>query len=270
MAAKLIAFDMDGTLLNSEKKISEKTLAGVNKALDDGHVAVLATGRSIPEAAEFIEMMPKLRYIICVSGALIMDLKEDKVIYSDAIPVDTVKVILSRIKGRDIMVHLLLKDRSILENEKKCRLADYNLGEFQEPFDRVITGVDSIDEFVDEYNAPIEKLNLHHTSIEEREISRKIFSDMELEIVDSEVSSLEFSSKGVTKGKALTKLSDYLGIPMCNVIAVGDNDNDIAMLKTAGTGVAMGNASDGARAVSDIVVADNDHDGCLKALELLY
>ena len=71
----------------------------------------------------------------------------------------------------------------------------------------------------------------------------------------------------MTKGTGLLALADQLGIDAAATIAVGDADNDIDMLRAAGLGVAMGNANEGARAAADVVVADNDHDGCAEAID---
>ena len=85
-------------------------------------------------------------------------------------------------------------------------------------------------------------------------------------MVHAESSSLELTATGVDKGVGLTKLCEALGIPVSASIAVGDADNDLSVLRTAGLAVAMGNALDSVKAVSDVTVADCDHDGCAEAI----
>lgn len=85
--------------------------------------------------------------------------------------------------------------------------------------------------------------------------------------VYSEIASLELTAAGVNKGTGLVKLCEHLGISVDETIAVGDADNDIAILKTAGLAVAMGNAEEYVKALADVVVADCDHDGCAEAIE---
>ena len=85
-------------------------------------------------------------------------------------------------------------------------------------------------------------------------------------MVDAENSSLEITAKGVDKGVGLTMLCEALQIPIAATIAVGDADNDIRVLETAGLAVAMGNAADHIKAISDVTVADCEHDGCAEAI----
>ena len=87
-----------------------------------------------------------------------------------------------------------------------------------------------------------------------------------VEMVDAESSSLELTAIGVDKGVGLTKLCEALGIPVSASIAVGDADNDLSVLRAAGLAVAMGNALDSVKAISDVTVADCDHDGCAEAI----
>ena len=86
-------------------------------------------------------------------------------------------------------------------------------------------------------------------------------------LVNAESASLEISAAGVDKGKGLLKLCEYLGLSPEKTIAVGDADNDVAILKTAGLSVAMGNALPQIRELSDVSVADCNHDGCAEAIE---
>ena len=86
-------------------------------------------------------------------------------------------------------------------------------------------------------------------------------------LANAEQASLEISAVGVTKGTGLKKLCEHLGISLEETIAVGDADNDIDVLKTAGLSVAMGNANDTVKSICDVVVSDCDHDGCAEVIE---
>lgn len=262
---KLIAFDMDGTLLNSEKKISKETLKAIHEAFAQGKEVVLSTGRCVVELEEYFDDMPELRYLICTSGALVYDLKEKKTIYAKKLPVEAVQRILEAGKKETCMEHILTVD-SIAQADKISHMDSYNMGHHQPMFERVATGVEDIHAWYRQYNAPVEKAILHHASIAARERSRERLKDLDIEIVDAEIASLECSARGVTKGIGLEKLCEYLGISIEDAIAVGDADNDLDVLKHAGLAVAMENANEHVKDISDVIVHDCDHDGCAEAI----
>ena len=95
---QLIAFDMDGTLLNSDKQISPETLNAIKRAGDAGKTVILCTGRNLAELNAFTEIIPGLRYLDCVSGACVYDLKEKKTLYSCLLYTSNGKIFHSRIE----------------------------------------------------------------------------------------------------------------------------------------------------------------------------
>ena len=103
----------------------------------------------------------------------------------------------------------------------------------------------------------------------ERIRTREQLEDTGLELVYSEISSLECSAAGVSKGTGLERLCGLLGIPPEACIAVGDADNDIPMLRSAGLGIAMGNAPEYVKTAADRIVSDLDHGGCAEAIMML-
>ena len=86
-------------------------------------------------------------------------------------------------------------------------------------------------------------------------------------MANAEESSVEVNAKGIHKGIGLEKLCEYLNIPLSQTIVVGDADDDIEVLKKAGLAVAMGNANEKIKQLSDVIVSDNDHDGCVEVIE---
>lgn len=268
MQYRLIAFDMDGTLLNSKKQISQKNMDAIKLAAADGKYIVLSTGRCIPELEEFFDIIPDVRYLICVSGAMVYDVKERKVIYSKFLQKDHIETILKESSYEDPMIHFL-GEFSISETEKQTHMVDYGMGAYQEMYDRVCRPVEDIRSFYYENLLNIAKLNLYHQDEKSREQTRKYLkkTGIEIEMMDSETTSLECNAKGVTKGNGLRKLCEYLNISIDETIAVGDADNDLDILKTAGLAVAMGNANEHVKKIADVQVADNDHDGCAEAIK---
>ena len=263
---KLIAFDMDGTLLNSRKEISECTMDAVNRAFDAGKEVILSTGRCVAELREYFKMIPRLRYVVCSSGAILYEVKEEKILYSNSISAELVKKILEASRKEDMMVHLLAIE-SIVQKKDIPQMDRFGMGVYRPMYEKVTTQVDDIYAYYYEKPFEVPKLNLYHATAEGRERTRKRLTGLDLVLADAEKTSLECSATGVTKGTGLLRLCDHLKVGIDETIAVGDADNDLNILKTAGLAVAVGNANEHVKAVADVVVNDCDHDGCAEAID---
>lgn len=268
MPYQLIAFDMDGTLLNSQKEISEKNLEAIRRASETGKTVILSTGRCPAELRPFLELIPGLRYLNCISGALVYDRQEKKEIYSRALPVELVKELLRIGREEDVMPQLLT-DKSIVQRSHWEQMDHYFMGVYKPAFGRM---AEKWEDLYGQYEAepfPVNKLNLYHVNLEARERTRRRIQEagLPVEMVNSESTSVEISPAGVDKGEGLAILCGYLGIPLEETIAVGDGENDIGILKRAGLAVAMKNAAPPVLRLADVVVADCDHDGCAEAVD---
>lgn len=265
---RLVAFDMDGTLLDSHKHISRATQQAVRLAAERGATIVLNTGRCMAELTEYMKLLPEVRYINSVSGGLVCDRVADRDIYSSTLDIDTVKKILKLVESEDVMIHFLNKE-SIVQMDKVPDMYKYHMEAYKDMYERV---TDQWEDIIGQYLAApfrIPKLNLYHTSSEARNQTRqKILAEqLNVELVDAETTSLEISAQGTDKGNGLEKLCQYLNIPLSQTIVVGDADNDIAAMKKAGLAVAMKNANEHVKALADVIVSDNDHDGCKEVLQ---
>ncbi len=265
---KLIAFDMDGTLLNSQKKITDKTCEAIQKAIDAGIIVILNTGRCVAELEEYMDVLKNIQYINSTSGALVYDRKSDKDIYSSALDVDTVKAILDIVSSKDVMIDFLTRE-SIVQRDKIEKMEQYHMEVYRDMFERVTVKWEDICGQYLEKPFPVAKLNIYHTSEEARNYTRQRIEELQLgvEMVNAETTSLEISAKGIDKGIGLEKLCQYLNISLSQTIVVGDADNDIGAMKKAGLAVAMGNANERIKELADVMVADNDHDGCREVIE---
>lgn len=263
---KLIAFDMDGTLLNSEKKIKKESLLAIDKAFDAGKEVILCTGRCIAELNDYIEQIPKLRYIVGVSGALVYDVKEQNEIYTHSISIEQVHRILEVAKSVDAMPHILTHE-SIVSRYDFENMEHFDMKIYIPLFEQIAKKVENIFDYYEQHEMPVAKMNLYHATPEEREKSKEKLKEMDLVLADAERTSLEISASETTKGMGLEQLCMYLGISMDEVIAVGDADNDIDVLSKAGMSIAMGNANEKVKSICDVVVSDCDSDGCVEAIE---
>lgn len=265
---KLVAFDMDGTLLNSQKQITGATCAAIKEAAKQGTEIILNTGRCIAELNEYLDILEDVRYVNSVSGALVYDRKEKKEIATSLLDEKIVKKILDIAAQEDVMVHFLTED-SIVCRAQIANMEHYQMAVYQEMFERVTSPWENLYGQYEKAPIPLAKINLYHTSPDARERTREriIKQHLDVEMVNAETTSLEISAGNTDKGVGLKKLCEYLSIPLSQVIVAGDADNDIGAMKTAGLAVAMGNANERIKELAHVVVSDNDHDGCRELLE---
>ena len=265
---ELIAFDMDGTLLNSQKEITPRTLAALKKAAAAGKQIALSTGRCRPELTAYTALVPGIRYFICTSGALVYDVHEQKEIYKKPLEPELVRRLLEISKEEDLMVHLLDAE-SIVQTDQFESMGNYGMGVYKPMYERVVTVWDDLYEAYCAAPFPVEKVNFYHRDPEARERTKERLRKAGLPVimVNAEKGSLELSAEGVDKGAGLQKLCEYLKLPLDKTIAVGDADNDITILQKAGLAAAMGNALPNIKKLADVQVSDCDHDGCAEVIE---
>ncbi|MCI8326151.1 MAG: HAD family phosphatase [Lachnospiraceae bacterium] len=265
---KLIAFDMDGTLLNSKKEISRRNLSAIHKAVEKGKVIILSTGRGLTELKEYQGILKEVQYFNCANGALGFDQKNRQVIHSKALDIETVKRLIEISLKEDAMIHLMTKE-SVFQKDQVVQMQKYGLGDYQATYTGEAVEWENLAKEYYKNPFPVEKYSVHHTSEESRARTEKriVEAGLEVELVYADKTSLEVSERGVNKGWGIQRICEYLNIPIEDTIAVGDSDNDYTALEVAGFAVAMGNANEKIKKVADVVVGDNDHDGCAQVIE---
>ena len=266
MNYQLIALDLDGTLLDSRKNLPEETARAIRKVCAAGKTVVFDTGRGIPELAEPFALLPEVRYAVFTSGAGLYDVREKKPFGLHCIPDELARRILDVARTKDVMLQLMTAEKEYIQASHMEHLDRYHMEVYRRSYEKTMTLVPDILAFADSCDEPFLKINLYHADPEERIRSKAQLETPELELVYAEVSSLECSATGVSKGTGLEQLCAKLGIPIEACIAVGDADNDLPMIRAAGLGVAMGNASDHVKAAADRIVSDHDHGGCAEAV----
>ncbi len=264
----LIALDMDGTVLDDNKEISRTNADAIHDALRAGREVIFCTGRSLAEMNDILAEYPDMHYLLAESGAFLYDLREKRILYAAAIGREEIAKIQEAVGDRDLMPIAFSRGRYMINRSQFYSLKDYGMAPYQEMGPRVATPAEDVlaETYAGVY--PAEKINLYHRTVEDRAESRRRLDRLkpDLEYVDSEISSLECSPRGITKASGLEKLSQILQIEAERMIMVGDADNDLAGLRFAGLAVAMGNANANVKAECDEVVADNNHDGCAEAI----
>lgn len=232
---KLIGLDMDGTLLNSKKKITPENMAAIEKAFSQGKEVVLSTGRSVAELREYTDIIKGLKYLVCISGAMVYDLEKEEIIYCAPIPNEVIDKVSEIAETSDVVV-ILQTTEAIAKKTDLDNLEHFHLNVYKELLNSVAT--------------------------------KKILSKYDLVFNYAEGNSLEVSPANVTKGTGLTWLCNHLGFGINKAIDVGDAENDMDAIATAGLGVAMANAIDKVKEIADVVLEnDCDHSGCAEAIE---
>lgn len=254
---KFIAFDLDGTLLTSNKQLTINTVNAL-KQTSKHMIVSLSTGRCLAEIKDYTELFT-LPYFICMSGAMVIDMKKDLILYENKIDNKYVNEILELTKHMDLMIHVLNKD-SVVEKHKIDKMEVYHMDAYKPMYKRLANEVDDIFSYCQAHD--VYKLNLYCKNKEDREYCFKQLRHLPLTLTYSEETSLEINALNVSKGKAIQVLCKYLNIDINNTIGVGDGNNDIDMLDTCGYAAVMDNASDTVKQHANIILLSNDNEGC--------
>lgn len=267
MAYQLIAFDMDGTLLDDGKRILPETLSAIREATDAGKIVAIGSGRSPRMIEPYRNLLPDVHYAICISGASILDLRAEVLLMQESFDPALVRRITKAHAGEDCVLEIFSGMGTYMQRDQLLGDLDpYGVGEFRKLFEDVCTPVDDINAWVSQHPEGIAKYSVHARSPEIRARVMERIRDLPIATATLYRGTLELSPTGISKGTGLSKLCKLLGIPVEQSIAVGDSGNDLEMIRAAGLGVAMANASPEILDAADVVVADNNHDGCAEAI----
>lgn len=266
MKSRLIALDLDRTMLTHHKLVTERTRLAVEKALEEGILVVPATGRSfkdIPSAVRDISGWP---YFLTSNGANVLDGRTEESIYADLLPWKMAADILRLLEEYDVQPSVHVEGRSI--NLKTADLRVVGRYGNSDYFNRY--SVDNLADFVTELRQDVEKIYIYlfAPSMKE-ELSGRITSLYPVMISASGRDNIEINSRTASKGKALSVLCGKLGILPEETAVIGDSINDISMFRFAGHRIAMGNGEECIKALSQYITDSCENDGAAIALEKL-
>ncbi|WP_062110061.1 Cof-type HAD-IIB family hydrolase [Bacillus niameyensis] len=234
---KLIALDMDGTLLNHQQEISEANRKAIAEAIEKGVHVVLSTGRHLKSTKKYADSLQLSSYLIVVNGGEIWDPSGN-----------------------------LLETNRLEENyvQSMWDLCKQHNGRFW-----AVTSDSVFHNSMPENISGLEWLKFGF-DLDDHEVRELILTELrknnQLEISNSSPLNIEVNALGINKANALKKICKLLGISMDEVLACGDSLNDLAMIQAAGCGVAMGNAQSIVKEAADWVTDTNDADGVAKAI----
>ena len=263
---RLIALDVDGTLLNPEGKILPETVKAIAEAREKGCRVVLATGRSAPEAVYFAAQAGCDSLAVCLGGGVLADAVTGKHLKRWDMDRETGRKVLEQVTGAPVSCMVFAGEVNLMD---RASAAFFQAAYPYDCFHEHTTVVDDVPGYLEEHDLPLTKLFAVGDPTCFEEITAGLRQLPQVELTSSGRENFEVVPRGVDKGMALTCLADMWGISMEETGAVGDSDNDRAMLRVVGRAVAMGNACDALKAEADYVTASNKEDGVAQAIRYL-
>ena len=252
---RLMAIDIDGTLLDNNSRIRKSTHDALQKIIEYGITVTFATGRFYPDAFYFAKTIGFSCPMILLHGALIQS-QDGKIIRKHELPARIVPILVDIAKKEKVPFQIFHEDWLVMEEKTKWNDIYLSYSEVKPVI------IPDINQYLENQKNPFCFIYLGNPQemaklkgiIEER-------LNGSITIACAHPNLLEIIAPNVSKGTALKELSAMKNIPLSQTIAIGDNYNDIEMLKMAGLGVAMGNAPQEVKDVADYVTKDNEQDG---------
>lgn len=268
---KLLALDIDGTILTREKKLTERTRAAIESAADSGIAIALVTGRPFHGIPDELMSLKGLGHVISSNGAVMTDLKRNLCLQTANLDPKPAMEIIGLLRALDLVY------AAFVEGVGYCEL---------EPFQRHLGMIDNpgietyirksrritydMEQVIRSAKNGVENIwFIAHDQTERDELNREIKKKWTVRTVLTGKVDVEVGNLEADKGLALSKLAEHLSVDTSGIMAMGDNDNDVGMLKSAGVAVAMGNADDTVKRIADIIADDNNSDGAAKVIEQL-
>ncbi|AEV95725.1 Cof-type HAD-IIB family hydrolase [Pediococcus claussenii] len=266
MSIKLVAIDIDDTLLNSDHAITDKTVSTIKRAIQQGTHIVLCTGRPLAGVAEYLKQLEidgDNQYVITYNGALSQSV-DGKILKSHILNLDDFKRIKNFCDRNNVQFN-------VLDDQSNIYTTNHSINRFTvvQAYENFagIQQIESIAELASDFVmtkavlvGEIDQINLVENQF-------KIDFANQYYQIRSTPNFFEILNKNANKGNALQDLRRYLHLDLSEVMSIGDERNDLTMFENSGTSVAMGNSSDFIKKHTDLVTTDNDHDGVAEAIE---
>lgn len=271
---KLVALDLDGTLFDNSSRISKRNLTAIRSITDKGIHVVISTGRPF-EGIPFDQIKGTgINYAITANGSGIYEISTGKCLYENAMDEELVTPILNFLLTRDIHMDAFIGGKGYTPIQ--CVETAQKLTVPSSIKDYIITTrtrLDNILQFIHENQLKVQKMTLNFypaadgTLIDRETVRKFLVSNPSITTVCGGYNNLEFTRADANKGVGLRKLAEILGVNPDATMAIGDTENDLAIIEAAGIGVAMGNATDAVKARADYVTTTNTKDGVAAAIE---
>lgn len=255
---KIFFIDSDGTLRHDDGTITEETKDKIAEIKNQGDLVVICTGRPRYHAVRVASIANASNYVISSNGSEIYDTENNELIYSKYIDKDTFTNLYKDSIEHDIRMLCALENteyatKYIVDNCQRL-LTDENVEELANKDIRQILIIDKNKEKVDNFKKLVkEKYNV------------KI---LEYQDIPEDETWFSLIHKDASKGNAIIALSKYLGIPLQNTIAIGNDNNDISMMDQSGLGIAVENATEKLKEAAELIIPSNNEDGVAELLDV--
>lgn len=263
---RIIALDLDGTLLTSERTISSNTLQLLEQLQQDGHKVVISTGRPVSGASCIADQLLLDQYegfLMAYNGGVIQNWQNKDFVHSIFLSKDAIELANRYAKESGFSI-VCYYDKYIVSDSDMNPYMEYSMKRNGLNFKKV-------NDFIEDVTYPISKCMVIGKPEGLQLLEQRIISNNHscFCVYRSEPYFLEVVPPGIDKAAGLKVLLNHLGFSQSQLIAFGDGYNDISMLRFAGIGVAMSNAAEEVKAMADFIAPSNNEEGVFRALSEL-
>jgi Cof subfamily protein (haloacid dehalogenase superfamily) len=268
MNIRLIALDLDGTLLNEEKRVSPRNASALSKAAQSGIKVVISSGRIYPEALGVVAGLKDIAAVSACNGGHVVELPRGEVLKAEAMAPASFRELVAILEDFGIFYSVYGSDRIFLR--KGIAREHANISRYLEGMSCPKTEAEDLASALGQAGQSPYKVYTQDPDLARLAELRKLLAGRkDLELTSSSPSNIEITAGGVDKGGALITLGRHWGIAPAQMMALGDGENDLAMFAVSGCPVAMGNASPAVKAAALRVTLSNREDGVAEAVEAL-
>ena len=268
---KLIALDLDGTVLTDNNTLSDRVKRSLERAIQSGIEVVAASGRPYGSMPKNVLGIKGLNYSITSNGAAVHD-NSGRRIHSTLVSENDVISLLKITEGHDLIFEAYVKGLTYTDSRYTSNPLKYGCSEAYVDYVKASHGhIDNMREFIYNHRKELDSIEIICTNAKKRAHIRQLVEDSTcgFYITSSSENFIEFMDKSATKGNAVDWLCNYLDVKTENTCACGNADNDADMIEQAGFGAAVENASRLCLDCADIIVPSNNNDGVARLIEII-
>ena len=267
---KVIAMDLDGTALNHQKQLTERTRAAIQNAAKSGIQIVVATGRTFSSLAPEVLAMPEITCAITSNGAVVNRIPDGAVLLHNYPNPETVSEIAGMIQEEKIDTEVCTGGQAYIGQSYYDRVLEGKTNRDVQYVKTTRHPVPDIYQFLLQHRVAIENINLNFKTLEEKQQWQQRFQKLPgVTPTSSFLFNVELGGATTSKAHALQTLLDEWQMTSQQVMAFGDSENDLGMIQLAGIGVAMANGMEEVKQAADLLAESNEEDGVAKIIEQL-